>query len=83
MYSAVFPKSFENDVKDIKKDKILYERLWKKITEIMENPEHYPIKRYNLKGKRAAHIGSYVVVFEIKDNEVIFWRFKHHDFAYD
>ena len=44
---------------------------------------YYPIKRYNLKGKRAAHIGSYVVVFEIKDNEVIFWRFKHHDFAYD
>ena len=83
MYSPVFPKSFQDDVKDIKKDKVLYERLWKKIAEIMENPEHYPIKRYNLKGKSAAHIGSYVVVFEIKGNDVIFWRFKHHDFAYD
>ena len=83
MYSPVFPKSFQDDVKDIKKDKVLYERLWKKIAEIMENPEHYSIKRYNLKGKRAAHIGSYVVVFEIKGNDVIFWRFKHHDFAYD
>lgn len=82
MYNPVFPKSFHNDIKDIKKDKVLYERLWKKITQIMENPEHYPTKRYGIKGKRAAHIGSYVLVFEIVGNDVIFLRFKHHDQAY-
>lgn len=83
MYNPVFPKPFQDDVKDIRRDKVLYERLWKKIEEIMNNPEHYPVKRYDLKGKRAAHVGSYVVVFEIKGNDVIFWRFKHHDYAYD
>ncbi len=83
MYSPVFPKAFHKDVKAIKKDKVLYERLWKKIAEIMEKPEHYPTKRYDIKGKRAAHIGSYVLVFEIVGNNVIFLRFKHHDQAYD
>ena len=83
MYKPVFPKSFQNDVKYIKRDKVLYERLWKKIAEITENPEHYPMKSYNLKGKRATHVGSYVIVFEIKGDEVIFLRFKHHDYAYD
>ena len=83
MYVPVFPDSFYDDIKDIKKDKVLYERLWKKIAEIMEHPEHYPIKRYNVKGKRAAHVGSFVIVFEIKGDDVVFLKFKHHDFAYD
>lgn len=81
-YKPVFPKLFQEDVKDIKKDKVLYERLWKKIAEILKNPEHYPFKRYNLKGQRAVHIGSYVVVFEIMGEEVHFLKFKHHDYAY-
>ena len=83
MYNPVFPKSFQNDIKDIKKDKVLYNRLWKKIEEILQNPEHYPMKKYNLKGKRAAHVGYFVVVFEIQGNDVVFLRFKHHDCAYD
>jgi len=55
----------------------------KKMDEILANPEHYPAKKYELKGKRAAHIGSFVIVFEIKGDEVIFWKFKRHDFAYE
>ena len=82
-YKEISTKPFLNDVKDIKKDKILLERLHKKIDEILKNPEHYPVKKYELKGKRATHIGSFVVVFEIKGNEVIFLKFKHHDYAYD
>ena len=82
-YKEILTKPFLNDVKDIKKDKVLLERLHKKIDEILENPEHYPVKKYELKGKRAAHIGSFVIVFEIDGNEVIFLKFKHHDYAYD
>lgn len=82
-YQEILSKPFLNDIKDIKKDKILLERLHKKIDEILKNPEHYPVKKYELKGKRSAHIGSFVVVFEIKGNEVIFLKFKHHDYAYD
>ena len=82
-YKEILTKPFLNDVKDIKKDKVLLDRLHKKMDEILDKPEHYPIKRYEIKGKRSAHVGSFVIVFEIKGNEVIFWRFKHHDYAYE
>jgi len=82
-YKETLTKPFLNDVKDIKKDKALLERLHKKMDEILANPEHYPAKKYELKGKRAAHVGPFVIVFEIKGDEVIFWKFKHHDLAYE
>lgn len=81
-YVQVFTKYFLNDVKDCKKDKVLLQRLDNKIEEILVNPEHYPLKKHNLKGMRGAHVGSYVIVFEIKGSDVVFHRFKHHDFAY-
>ncbi|HHT9116511.1 MAG: hypothetical protein A3K25_00705 [Planctomycetes bacterium RIFOXYB12_FULL_42_10] len=83
MYSPVLTQAFSNDVKAIKKDTVLYKRLLNKMEEILINPEHYPVKRYKLKGKRGVHVGSYVVLFEIKGNEVIFHKFRHHDFVYE
>jgi len=65
-YKEILTKPFLNDVKDIKKDKVLLDRLHKKMDEILEKPEHYPVKKYEIKGE-----------------EVVFWRFKHHDYAYD
>ena len=82
MYNYVFTKSFSNDIKSIKKDRILFQRLTKKINQILDNPDHYPIKKYNLKGKRGAHVGSFVIVFKIEGSDVVFLRFKHHDYAY-
>lgn len=83
VFREILTKPFLNDIKDIKKDKILLERLHKKMDEILQNPEHYPMKSYNLKGKRATHVGSYVIIFEINGNNVVFLKFKHHDFAYE
>lgn len=84
MWNPVFPEPFQQDIKALKKkDKVLYERLWKKIAEIMQNPEHYPVKRYDLKGRRAAHVGSFVVIFRIAGEDVVFLKFDHHDQAYD
>ena len=82
-YREQLTKPFLNDVKAVKKDKVLVDRLHKKIDEILQNPEHYPVKKYNLKGKRGAHVGSYVIVFEIIEDRVVFLRFKHHDYAYE
>ena len=81
-HREILTKAFLNDVKDIKKDKVLLDRLHKKIDKILHNPEHYTVKKYEIKGKRAAHVGSFVIVFEIEGNNVIFLKFKHHDFAY-
>ena len=52
MYEPVFTKPFNKDVKSITRDKVLYDRLWKKIEEILNNPEHYPAKKYEFKGKK-------------------------------
>jgi addiction module RelE/StbE family toxin len=81
-YKERYTESFLRDVKVIKKDSVLLDRLNKKIDQILENPEHYPPKLYNLKGKRGAHIGSYVVLFEVAGEIVIFHRFRHHDHVY-
>jgi hypothetical protein len=48
-----------------KKDKLHVERPHKKIDEILENPEHYSDKKYELKGKNGVHVCSFVIVFEI------------------
>jgi addiction module RelE/StbE family toxin len=81
-YKERYTKPFLKDVKVIKKDKILLDRLNKKIEEILENPEHYPHKRYELKGKRSTHVGSYVILFAVEGEVVIFHRFRHHDLVY-
>lgn len=83
IYREILTKLFLSDVKSLKKDKVLIERLHKKMDEILQNPEHYPMKKYEQKGKRAAHVGSYVVVFEIIGNEVHYLKFRHHDYAYE
>ncbi len=41
-YNERYTKPFLRDVKVIKKDRILLDRLNKKIEKILENPEHYP-----------------------------------------
>ena len=81
-YKERYTKHFLKDVKVIKKDKILLDRLNKKIEKILENPEHYPPKRYELKGKKSTHVGSYVILFAVEGEVVIFHRFRHHDLVY-
>ena len=81
-YKERYTKSFLKDINIIKYDKGLIERLYNKIENILKNPMHYPSKRYNLKGKRSAHVGSYVILFEVFKNIIIFYRFKHHDHVY-
>ena len=81
-YNAVFTIQFEKDVKSIKKDNLLLQRLEQKIVEILNEPEHYKPLRNVLKGKRRAHVGSFVIIFEVIKEEVILYRFEHHDKVY-
>lgn len=82
-YTARFTIDFENDTKFLKKDKTLSDRVEKKVLEILEKPEHYKPLRNILKGKRRVHIGSYVLLYEIQGEIVIFHRFQPHDKTYD
>ncbi|MBI5051158.1 type II toxin-antitoxin system RelE/ParE family toxin [Candidatus Micrarchaeota archaeon] len=67
-----------------KRNPPLYERVMKKIAQILENPHHYKELGNALKGCCRTHLGSYVLIFEIdeKENAVKFINFAHHDDAY-
>jgi len=83
-FKAQLADSFKKDLRQIKKNFDLIIRCNNKIKEILENPYHYKPLRNVLKNKRRVHIGSFVLIFEIKeeDNIIIFHSFGHHDEAY-
>lgn len=86
MYGLEIKPSCQNEiVKACKKNPVLKKAIENKINEILLNPAHYKPLRYDLAGERRVHIlKSFVLVFEIDDNErnVTFLRFRHHDDAY-
>ena len=82
-YSCDFSDDFrETLIKIKKKNKLLSERINKKILEIIENPAHYKPLRFVLKGKRRVHIGQFVIVFKIIEDIIEFIKIDHHDKAY-
>jgi len=74
-------------VRILKKDKLLYEQIRKKINEIVnsEDIEHYKNLRYNMKESKRVHIGHFVLIFRFdKNNDIIFFDdFDHHDKIYE
>lgn len=84
MYTLIFSDEFKEQLRKLsKKDSLLKERVMKKVLEISENPEHHKPLKYCLKGKRRAHVGSFVILFEIKEENVEIITIVHHDFAYN
>ncbi|MBF0508148.1 MAG: type II toxin-antitoxin system RelE/ParE family toxin [Deltaproteobacteria bacterium] len=83
-YSDDYAEDFKKDLKKIKAHFDLQERLKDKIDEILENPHHYKPLRNVLKNRRRAHLGSFVLIFEIDEtkNKITFHALRHHDEAY-
>lgn len=69
-----------------KKDKKTYERIIKKIQEIInsDNIDHYKNLKYDLKEFKRVQIGEKVLIFKYdKRNKLIsFENFEHHDSIY-
>ncbi len=76
--------NFDNDFKKVRKDFELVRRLKKKIQEVLQNPFHYKTLRNVFKNTRRTHIGSYVLIFKIDENNktITFNKFQYHDDAY-
>jgi len=71
----------------LKKDKVAYEAVMKKIVEILENDdiEHYKNLKYILKDMKRVHVrSSFVLVFSYdkEKNLVSFLDYDHHDGIY-
>ena len=83
-YTRDYTKDFLKDLKKIKSNAGLQKRLKAKIEEILNNPFHYKSLRHALKNMRRTHIGNFVLIFEINQNQktVIFNKFQDHDRAY-
>ena len=83
MYEAVFSDEFKKQLKKLKnKDKIMFDRVEKKIEDILTEPTHLKHLRNVLKGEQRAHFGPFVLKFSVKEDKIYFITFKHHDDMY-
>jgi len=83
MYEAVFSDEFKKQLKKLKKkDKSMYERLQKKIKQILLEPVYLKYLKNILKEEQRVQLGPFVLRFSSKKNKVYFITFKHHDIAY-
>jgi len=85
MYEIYIEDSLKKILKKLyKKNRITYEAIMKKIEEIIKYPQHYKPLRHDLKNIRRVHIGHFILVFKIdEDNKIVkFLDFDHHDNIY-
>ena len=83
MYEAIFSDEFKKQLGKLKKkDKVMYERIEKKIRDILTEPTHLKHLRNILKGEQRVHLGPFVLRFEVKEEKIYFITFQHHDQAY-
>ena len=81
LYKIRRTKQFEKDYKKLSGS--LKIRLKKKIRSLATAPYKKPLRNV-MKGKYRIHVGSFVLVYEIKETEkkIILERFQHHDVVY-
>jgi len=87
MYSYEIKPSLQKVLTKLsKKDKTTYEKVLKKIEEIInaQSIEHYKNLRYDLKDLKRVHVGHFVLLFsfEKNTNTINFIDFDHHDNIY-
>ena len=87
MYSYEYSEKLKKILKKLfKKDKQLYQRVMKKINEVINSGdvEHYKNLRHNMKDSKRVHIGHFVLVFQHdKEKDLLkFDDFDHHDKIY-
>ncbi len=82
----ITPELEKKLIKLSKKDKKTYEKVMKKIKEIIESYdiEHYNNLSYDMKEYKRVHIGHFVLVFSYDESKdiVSFDDFRHHDDVY-
>ncbi|MBF0550057.1 MAG: type II toxin-antitoxin system RelE/ParE family toxin [Deltaproteobacteria bacterium] len=83
-YKKYYEDDFKKDLKKLRYNSDLQKRLRRKINEILEGPYHYKTLRNVLKNRCRVHIGSFVLIFRVVEEEklVVFEGLNHHDEAY-
>jgi mRNA-degrading endonuclease RelE of RelBE toxin-antitoxin system len=69
-----------------RKDPVLFRAVQKKINQIASldgaTIQHFKNLRGNSSKYKRVHVGSFVLIFKLEGNTIIFDRFIHHDDAY-
>ena len=82
-YTIEFSAQFEKSMKKLKtKNKVLFEQIRDKLTDIVKDPERYKPLRNVLAGYRRIHFGSFVLIYRIEGSVVRIISLDHHDNAY-
>lgn len=67
-------------------DRALAVAVRNKMVQIINSDEefiwHFKNLRGNLSSYKRVHVGSFVLIFKVEGNTIIFDRFRHHDEAY-
>lgn len=82
-YKIDFSEEFEKSMKRLmKKDRVLFEQIDKKLKQLIENPEHFKPLRNVLAGYRRLHFGSFVLIYTIENDTIRIISLDHHDKCY-
>ena len=80
---VIFSTEFEKILKSLKKKKPqIFKQVEKKIIKIIRNPVVGKPLRNVLRNYRGIHINPFVLLSELKDNEIRHLNFNHHDKIY-
>lgn len=84
MHKTVIDNKLREILKKMhKKNRQCYNICMKKIEEIVQNPEQYKPLRHSMKNIRRVHImKSFVLLFMVEGDAVIFLDLDHHDSVY-
>ena len=65
-----------------KKDRRMFGEVTSQIEKIIRAPEIEKPLRYALKSRRRVHVGSFILIYELHDEELRFLDVDHHDRIY-
>ena len=85
-YELVVPEHIDKIFSKIsKKDKLQFEIITRKISEILENPYRFKPLTANMAGQRRVHIRHFVLTYEIlEDRKIVkILDYEHHDRVYE
>ena len=81
-YALIIPLEFQRILKSLKKRQTLLRQLNVQIAKIMKEPAIGKPLRNVLRNYRRLHVSSYVLLYEIKQQEIRLLDFDHHDNIY-
>ncbi len=87
MYRKKFGEKVDKRLRKLaKKNSKAHEAVWKKVNEILTNPNHYKNLKRPLQRYKRVHIGdnSFLLCFRVDEENrtVVFVWFGHHDDSY-